>query len=41
LDTIRPDIESLVKSRGNIDAELFEALKEKISILEKEINSLD
>lgn len=41
LDTIRPGIESLVKSRGDIDKELFESLKVKILILEKEINSLN
>lgn len=41
MDTIRPGIESLVKSRGDIDKELFESLKVKILILEKEINSLN
>ena len=41
LDIIRPDIESLVKTRGDIDKELFESLKAKTLMLEKEINSLD
>jgi hypothetical protein len=41
LEIIRPDIESLVKTRGDIGKELFESLKAKTLMLEKEINSLD
>ncbi len=39
LDTISPEIELLVKSRGNIDTELFDQLRKKILVLENEINS--
>lgn len=41
LDTIRPEIEAVVKSRGKIDEELFEELRAKVLILENEIISLD
>ena len=40
LDTIKPTIEQMVKSRGEIDPELFNNLKERIAILEQEIFSV-
>jgi hypothetical protein len=40
-EVIRPEVESLVKIRGDIGEELFESLKAKTLMLEKEINSLD
>ncbi len=40
LDTIKPTIEQMVKSRGEIDRELFNNLKERIAVLEQEIFSV-